>query len=148
MKKPAHKEGKNCIRKFAFATRVGFHPNNPNKVNQDAYILQPNIQGLPQVHLFGVCDGHGQFGRNVSSFVKVALAQELEKRYGSEPLKDDPECGKQWVQDVEQMPDEDLRNLAQVLKDAFVQVNADVEDNTPDCKFSGTTCSIVLTRGP
>lgn len=73
-KKQAHKEGKNCIRKFAFATRVGFHPNNPNKVNQDAYILQPNIQGLPQVHLFGVCDGHGQFGRNVSSFVKVALA--------------------------------------------------------------------------
>ena len=52
-------EGKNCIRKFAFATRVGFHPNNPGKVNQDAYILQPNLQGLSQVHLFGVCDGHG-----------------------------------------------------------------------------------------
>lgn len=46
------------------------------------------------------------------------------------------------------MPDEDLKNLALVLKEAFVQVNADVEDNTPDCKFSGTTCSIVLTRGP
>jgi serine/threonine protein phosphatase PrpC len=46
------------------------------------------------------------------------------------------------------MPDDDLRNLAQVLKDSFVQVNYDIEDNTPDCKFSGTTCSIVLTRGP
>lgn len=35
-------EGKNCIRKFAFATRVGYHPQN-TKVNQDAYILNPNI---------------------------------------------------------------------------------------------------------
>ena len=49
---------------------------------------------------------------------------------------------------MKQMPDDDLRNLAQVLKDSFVQVNYDIEDNTPDCKFSGTTCSIVLTRGP
>jgi hypothetical protein len=67
------KEGKNCVRKFAFATRVGYHPNNPNKVNQDAYILAPNIQSLPSFHLFGICDGHGQFGREVSHFVKVAL---------------------------------------------------------------------------
>ena len=52
-------EGKNCVRKFAFATRVGYHPNNPSKANQDSYILQPNLQGLSQVHFFGVCDGHG-----------------------------------------------------------------------------------------
>ena len=52
-------EGKNCVRKFAFATRVGFHPHNPNKVNQDSYILAPNVQGLPALHIFGICDGHG-----------------------------------------------------------------------------------------
>lgn len=52
------------------------------------------------------------------------------------------------MQDPNQIGDDDIKNLAQVLKDAFVQVNADIEDNTPDCKFSGTTCSIVLTRGP
>lgn len=27
-------------------------------------------------------------------------------------------------------------------------MNTDIEENTPDCKFSGTTASIVLTRGP
>jgi hypothetical protein len=72
--KKHHKEGKNCVRKFAFATRVGYHPHNPNKVNQDQYVLAPNVQGLPSLHLFGICDGHGQFGREVSSYVKVALA--------------------------------------------------------------------------
>ena len=58
-KKLVQKEGKNCVRKFAFATRVGFHPHNPGKVNQDAYILAPNIQSLPAFHVFGICDGHG-----------------------------------------------------------------------------------------
>jgi len=57
--KPKYKEGKNCVRKFAFATRVGFHPHNPNKVNQDQYILTPNVGGYPSLHFFGVCDGHG-----------------------------------------------------------------------------------------
>jgi hypothetical protein len=33
--KKQYKEGKNCVRKFAFATRVGYHPHNPNKQNQD-----------------------------------------------------------------------------------------------------------------
>ena len=79
--KPVRPEGKNVIRKFAFATRGGFHPTNREKVNQDAYILQPNVQGLSQVHLFGVCDGHGHYGRNVSHFVKSALFQEIEKNY-------------------------------------------------------------------
>jgi len=31
--KPGVREGKNVVRKFAFATRVGFHPHNPNKQN-------------------------------------------------------------------------------------------------------------------
>lgn len=36
-------EDVNIVTKFAFATRVGYIPNNPYKVNQDAYILSPNL---------------------------------------------------------------------------------------------------------
>ncbi len=42
-KDEASKEDTNIVTKFAFATRVGYIPNNPYKVNQDAYILSPNI---------------------------------------------------------------------------------------------------------
>lgn len=48
------KEDTNIVTKFAFATRVGYIPNNPYKVNQDAYILSPNICKLPAFHYFGV----------------------------------------------------------------------------------------------
>ena len=50
---------RNVITKYAFATRVGFIPNNPNKVNQDSFILSPNLNGCNFRHYFGVCDGHG-----------------------------------------------------------------------------------------
>jgi hypothetical protein len=52
---------RNVITKYAFATRVGFVPNHAGKVNQDSYILTPQIEGLEAnfKHFFGVCDGHG-----------------------------------------------------------------------------------------
>jgi len=52
-------EVKNVVTKFAFATRVGFMPNNPYKTNQDSFILAPNLLNQPALHYFGICDGHG-----------------------------------------------------------------------------------------
>ena len=64
---------RNVITKYAFATRVGFIPNNPNKVNQDSFILSPNLNGCNFRHYFGVCDGHGQMGKEASHFIKLRL---------------------------------------------------------------------------
>lgn len=64
---------RNVITKYAFATRVGYIPNNPNKVNQDSFILTPNLNGCNFRHYFGVCDGHGTNGKEASNFIKVRL---------------------------------------------------------------------------
>ena len=64
--------------KYAFATRVGYIPNNPDKVNQDSFILHPNVNKSPYCHLFGVCDGHGANGREASDFIKHRLVQLIE----------------------------------------------------------------------
>jgi serine/threonine protein phosphatase PrpC len=50
-------------------------PNNPNKVNQDSFILSPNLNGCNFRHYFGVCDGHGQMGKEASHFIKLRLPQ-------------------------------------------------------------------------
>lgn len=71
-------EVKNVVTKFAFATRVGYMPNNPYKTNQDSFILAPNLLNQPALHYFGVADGHGQFGREVSNYVKSSLPSNLE----------------------------------------------------------------------
>jgi serine/threonine protein phosphatase PrpC len=68
------------VTKFAFATRMGYIPNNPFKQNQDSFILAPNIlSAQPALHYFGVCDGHGQFGKEVSNYVKQQLPLKLEE---------------------------------------------------------------------
>jgi len=74
-----YNEEVNIVTKFAFATRVGHMPNNPFKVNQDAFILAPNILNLQSMHFFGVCDGHGQYGKEVSSIIKQKLPASLEE---------------------------------------------------------------------
>lgn len=51
---PKYDIERNVVTKFAFATRVGYMPNNPKKVNQDAFILAPNILNLKSMHYFGV----------------------------------------------------------------------------------------------
>jgi hypothetical protein len=49
----------NAVTKFAFATKTGISPSNPNKVNQDMWITVPHFCGLKYSHFFSVCDGHG-----------------------------------------------------------------------------------------
>ena len=68
-----HIKMKNVVKKFAFATRVGFDKNAENKVNEDAFILAPNIQERQSMHMFGICDGHGPKGRDAANFVKYAM---------------------------------------------------------------------------
>ena len=63
----------NIITKFAFATTVGYVPNNPYKMNQDSYVLTPNLNGIEGLHFFSVCDGHGFNGHLVSNYIKETL---------------------------------------------------------------------------
>ena len=69
---------RNVVTKYAFATRVGFVPNNPHKVNQDSFVLSPNFNKSPYCHIFGVCDGHGMAGREASDFIKQRLPMIVE----------------------------------------------------------------------
>lgn len=116
-------EDVNIVTKFAFATRVGYIPNNPYKVNQDAYILSPNLLKLPAFHYFGVCDGHGQNGKEVSGYVKQRLPELIES--------------------IVKVTGDDKK----ALTESFVTVNTELDYVPFDCQFSGTTCCTVLFKG-
>lgn len=70
----APKKFDNCVTKFSFATKTGFSPKNPAKVNQDSYLVLPHLGEYRRTHFFAVADGHGVFGKEVSEFVKSNLA--------------------------------------------------------------------------
>jgi len=43
------------------------------KVNQDSFVVQKNFNGINDLWMMGVMDGHGVNGHQVSSFVKINL---------------------------------------------------------------------------
>ena len=61
------------VRKIASRSQVGFVPMNPGKVNQDSFIAHSDFDGDPSQYYFGVMDGHGQFGHDVSGMLKRKL---------------------------------------------------------------------------
>ena len=52
--------------KWSYRTRKGYNPLDPNKPNQDQYIVKLYKQ---KKQLFAVADGHGPNGHLVSQFV-------------------------------------------------------------------------------
>eukprot|EP00347_Sterkiella_histriomuscorum_P021245 403334691 len=132
----------NCVTKFAFATKTGMAPSNPNKTNQDNWITVPHFTGLKYCHFFSVCDGHGQYGREVSTYLKNKLPKNLENeikyvfqkyeanlsaQQKNEPLNTDEIC------------------LA--FNDAFLDTNDELFNGNLDVRFSGSTCVTLITLG-
>lgn len=63
---------------FASVTRGGYVPYNPNKENQDRTFVRNGVAGRANVNLFGVADGHGEFGALVADRVAGGVVAGLE----------------------------------------------------------------------
>lgn len=59
---------------------MGHSVHNPKKPNQDVYIIEPNLNGNLGFHLFGICDGHGLHGHNISNHIKTHLSKVIYKQ--------------------------------------------------------------------
>ncbi len=55
----------------AYKSKKGFVPYNSRKQNQDAYLVQEMLKGDANIAMFGVFDGHGEFGEMVHKYSVV-----------------------------------------------------------------------------
>ena len=110
----------NTVLKYGYATKGGYLPGNPGKVNQDAFIITPAIGLNPNAFFFGVADGHGYYGQDVSKFIKTRLPNHLAA---------DPNFTVDNKQALAVAVDRTTREL----------VNSQI-----DCNFSGSTLVTVL----
>jgi len=112
------------IGKTASITKTGYVPFNPNKVNQDRFCEIINFGQDENKALFGVFDGHGAKGHEVSQFVATELPQHIlsQKELDENPV----EC----------------------ITKAFLDCNAVLATSSKiDCTFSGTTAVCVYMQG-
>ncbi|KAA8548551.1 hypothetical protein F0562_000182 [Nyssa sinensis] len=116
---PAH----NFRLEYTVLTQRGYYPDYPDKENEDNFCIRTNIQGNPNVHFFGVFDGHGRFGAQCSNFVKNKLV---------EILSNDPKL---------------LEDPGKAQKSAFLATNDELQNSDIDDWMSGTTAITVLVVG-
>ena len=105
------------VTKYAFYSKVGKIPDT-NKPNQDSFIVHPKIMGSYSHHLFGVADGHGQYGKEVSTVVKQSYPKLFEENLKSQ-------------------------SIPKAFEITSFQVNDLIEKEVEDIEFSGTTCVMV-----
>ncbi|XP_052191223.1 probable protein phosphatase 2C 35 isoform X2 [Diospyros lotus] len=117
---PAH----NFRLEYSVLSQRGYYPESPDKENQDSFCIKTQIQGNPNVHFFGVFDGHGQFGTQCSDFVKSRLVEILSDDH---TLLDDP---------------------VKAYNSAFLATNEELHNSRDvDDSMSGTTAITVLAIG-
>lgn len=108
---------------YSALTQRGYYPDSPEKENQDSLCIRTGLQGNPNVHFFGVFDGHGQFGTQCSVFVKDRLVEIL----SNDPtLLDDP---------------------VKAYNSAFLTINEELHNSDIDDSMSGTTAITALIVG-
>lgn len=111
------------VMKYAHYTQTGFIPGNTAKVNQDSYFEHVNFANYPDLYLFGVADGHGFYGGEVSGFVKQRLPVLLSQ---------DPFI---------------YSNPRKALTTSILRCNSELSQINLDVNFSGTTLVVVLIKG-
>mmetsp|Transcript_79010 Transcript_79010/g.180755 ORF Transcript_79010/g.180755 Transcript_79010/m.180755 type:complete len:411 (-) Transcript_79010:221-1453(-) len=106
---------------IGFACKKGLKPVSPN---QDSFVI---LKVDNVVSLYGVFDGHGRSGHDVSDFVKKNLAKLFVQE---ESFMTDPPAA--------------LRNAFYKTQLILEQETRDTKEGTLDASVSGTTCTILV----
>ncbi|KAL3626187.1 hypothetical protein CASFOL_029736 [Castilleja foliolosa] len=109
---------------YSVLSQRGYYPETPDKENQDGYCIRTCLKGNPNLHFFGVFDGHGLCGAQCSTFIKHRLV---------EKLSDDPAL---------------LDDPINAYSSAFLATNDELHSNSDiDDSMSGTTAITGLVIG-
>eukprot|EP00903_Cladosiphon_okamuranus_P018322 g16856.t2 len=117
--------------RYAFASQRGYYPDEPNKANQDSFVVVPEFCGDSMSLFCGVFDGHGGTGDLCSNFVAQKLPKEFEK------------CLKEKGSFASMSED----SIKDASKRAHVSTNEQLHATSFDDTLSGTTAISLLLKG-
>jgi serine/threonine protein phosphatase PrpC len=111
----------NVISKYAYRSNTGYMPGNPDKVNQDIFIIKLNLNF--NYSLFSIADGHGINGEHVSNYIKTKYPALI----SNNPFL--------------------LSNPYKAIVSSASKLNKQVLKQDFDTNFSGSTFISILIRG-
>eukprot|EP00826_Nyctotherus_ovalis_P060084 TRINITY_DN8404_c0_g1_i9.p1 TRINITY_DN8404_c0_g1~~TRINITY_DN8404_c0_g1_i9.p1 ORF type:complete len:292 (-),score=37.64 TRINITY_DN8404_c0_g1_i9:351-1226(-) len=128
---------KDSLSSFGMQSKAGRNSDRSSKVNQDNYFALPFFTQSKSVHLFGVVDGHGPYGRIISTKIAELLPANLRSFEAKHVLTRKDYAVLQGVL---------FRKL--LALEVFAKTQADiVAQCKEDAKDSGATATMVLIAG-
>ena len=143
-KKPKLKEYPNMVQKeelnnFSFENytkkikninvicKVGDSGTFQKKLNQDNYFIMNNFLGNSDYTFLGVCDGHGIYGQNISSYLKEHLPMNIQEELIDKNILD--------------LSNIDITFLSEIIESTYKLTNNQMNsDERIDSSLSGSTC--------
>ena len=121
------------IEKIETVCQKGFLGADTNKINQDNFFIYKNFLDNPNYTFFGVCDGHGTYGHDVSGFLVYNIPLTINDLLIKNNFKT--------------ITEDNIPTIISILKESFVQMDDNLPKETDiDTTFSGSTCvSLIYT---
>ncbi len=111
--------------------KKGYSGPGVKKTNQDNFFIYNNFNNNSNYIYLGVCDGHGLFGQDISTYLVNNLPQNMNNNVISKGIKN--------------LSTENITTLSYLFQETFVQTNMKLnEDERIDSSFSGSTCVSLL----
>ena len=127
---PIYKEMK-LIKEIDYICKKGFSGPGIKKTNQDNFFIYKNFLNNNNYSYIGVCDGHGIFGQDISSYLVNYLPQNLSTDLLNQSIKN--------------IYSEKLEKISQNIESSFIQTNFKLNnDERIDSTYSGSTCSSII----
>ena len=121
------------IKSCEYITVAGRNESGNKKTNQDTYVIERNINGILNFNIFGVLDGHGEYGHYASQFVS---------RYVVNRIKNNPSIKK--CDEAKEIYKKLTSNGYEIIANIFTEADVQIQKEKFDCQNSGTTCIIII----
>ena len=120
----------NCTKKIkniSVICKVGDSGTFKKKLNQDNYFIMKNFLGNSDYTFLGVCDGHGIYGQNISSYLKEHLPMNVQEELIDKNISD--------------LSNIDITFLSEIIESTYKSTNNQMNsDERIDSSLSGSTC--------
>ena len=111
IKRPIYKK----VTKIVSCTLPGYTSSGVQKINQDNLFIKNNFLNQKDQYFIGVCDGHGDYGHLISSYLSQSLPN--------------------FLADISD----------QSIISSYISLNQNLVQNSKiDCTLSGSTCSSII----
>jgi serine/threonine protein phosphatase PrpC len=124
------------VKNYGGVTRPGKNIKGEQKINQDSLVSLTNINNIKDFNIFGVLDGHGPQGNNVSSFASEFIPAQIINHPEIKALSD-PEAIYEKLKE----------NNCQIITNAYLACDEQLKNAEFDAYNSGSTCILIIHIG-